>query len=238
MGSSKGLAKPKISEDEFATPAGRRRAWRDLMIHDHGLLRKFYSNTHEISPGKLWRTYQPSPSALENWQKRGIKTVVNLRGDKPSGFYFLEREACAQLNLTLKTFRVFSRDAPTLATFAGARDLFASIDYPAIIHCKSGADRAGLMATLYLFFHEGLPLDQAVDQLSFKYGHIKQGKTGVIDFAFEEFFAYAHENDKSLSSVADFMSWAQTVYDPAETKKRFRAKGWGNLLTETLLRRE
>lgn len=156
------------------------------MLGDHGLLRKFYDNTHEVSSEKLWRSYQPSPADLKKWKERGVRTIVNLRGDAPSGFYFLEEEACRKLGLDFVSFRVFSRDAPSKEILHDARKLFKNITYPAMMHCKSGADRAGLMATLYLFFHEGAPLDEAMKQLSFRYGHVKHGKTGVIDYTFQQ----------------------------------------------------
>ena len=228
----------RITRAEFATPEGRRRAWRELMIGDHGILRKFYGNTHEIAPGRMWRTYQPSPANLKAWRDRGVKTVINLRGDKPSGFYFLEEEACEKLGLRLVTFRVFSREAPSPEILRGAKALFDEIEYPAIMHCKSGADRAGLMATLFLFFHEGVPLDEAMDQLSFKYGHVRQGKTGVIDYAFNLYKAYAAKYGKSLASPEDFLEWAETEYDHIRAKAEFKGTGWGNLLTEKVLRRE
>lgn len=208
------------------------------MLGDHGLLRKFYRNTHEVAPGKLWRSYQPSPADLKRWEARGVKTIINLRGDKPSGFYFLEEEACQKLGLELYTFRLFSRDAPSKEILHGAKRLFENIAYPAVIHCKSGADRAGLMATLYLFFQEGAPLNTAMKQLSFRYGHVKQGKTGVIDYAFEQYIEHAKANDKSLSSVEDFFEWVDNVYDPMKTKETFLSSWWGNFLTERVLRRE
>ena len=227
-----------MTAEEFATDSGRRRAWRDLMIHDHGILRKFYDNTHEISRGKMWRTYQPSPRNLESWADRGIRTIINLRGDRPSGFVFLEEDTCRRLGLTLVTFRAFSREAPSREFIHEARALFERIEYPAVMHCKSGADRAGLMATLYLFFHENRPLDKAMEQLSFRYGHIKVGKTGVIDAAFEKYLRYARDNDLSLSSVEAFLNWVDRDYDPAAVKKEFRATPLGALLTDVILRRE
>ncbi len=208
------------------------------MLGDHGVLRKFYDNTHEIAPGKMWRTYQPSPEKLSQWKQRGVKTVINLRGDNPSGFLFLEEDTCSTLGLTLVNFRVYSREAPSKDILHGARKLFDDVEYPAVMHCKSGADRAGMMAVLYLFFHEGRPLDQALEQLSFKYGHIKQGKTGVIDYAFAKYLDYAGANGKSLSSVGDFFDWVDDGYDHAAMKQAFRGTGWGNFLTERVLRRE
>lgn len=231
------MAPPRNPAD-YASPEGRRRAWRELMFGDHGVLRLLYDNTHEVAPGKVWRSYQPSPAALERWKMRGVKTIVNLRGDKPSGHFFLEEEACRKLGLRLVVFRVFSREAPSKETLYGARALFDEIEYPALMHCKSGADRAGLMSALYLFFREGRPLDEALKQLSFRYGHVRYGKTGVIDYMFDEYLAHARATGGSLSSVDDFLRWVDEMYDPDATKAAFMGTWWGNLLTERILRRE
>ncbi len=227
-----------LTPETFATPKGRRRAWRELMFADHGMLRKFYDNTHEIAPSKMWRTYQPSPADLRKWKRRGVHTIINLRGETSTGYYLLEEETCKALGLTLRSFRVFSREAPSREIIRGAQKLFDEIEYPAVMHCKSGADRVGMMATLYLFFCEGRPLNEAMKQLSFKYGHVRQGKTGVIDYAFEKYIEYARTNDKSLSSVEDFLAWADSEYDPGRTKQEYHGAWWGNFLTERILRRE
>ncbi len=59
------------------------------------------------------------------------------------------------------------------------------------MHCKSGADRAGIMSVLYRHYRLGLPIEEALEQLSFKYLHIKQGKTGVLDYTFERYLTDA-----------------------------------------------
>lgn len=197
-----------------------------------------FDNSHEIAPG-VFRSYQPSPAQLEKWARRGVKTVVNLRGSKPSAALFLEEESCARLGLRLENFRVYSREAPSRETLLEAQELFARIEYPALFHCKSGADRVGVMAALYLFFTGKAPLDEALKQLSLRYGHVKHGKTGVIDAAFEQYLRHANEKGVSLSDVDAFMRWADSsAYDPIAIKRDFLGSWWGNLLTERLLRRE
>jgi len=227
-----------FTRDDLTTPAGRRAARRALMIGDHGVLRLFYDNTHEIDPGRLWRTYQPSPARLRRWQEKGIRTVINLRGETPAGHYMLEREACERLGMTLIDFRVFSREAPTREIIYGARDLFSTLEYPAIMHCKSGADRAGMMAVLYQFLHQGKPLDVARRQLSWRFGHVRHGKTGVIDFAFDLYKDYAYNNAIALDDRAAFLRWIDGDYDPAAIKSSFMSTWWGRILTEKILRRE
>ncbi len=227
-----------LTREEFATSEGRRRAWRELMWSDHGWIRTLRRNEHRIAPA-MRRAQQPTPNDVARWAQGGVKTVVNLRGDKPSGFYFLEEEACRKHGLKLVTFRVFSREAPSKEVLRGARALFAEIEYPAVMHCKSGSDRVGLMAALYLFFHEGLPLDRALRQLSFRYGHLRAGKTGVIDAAFGRYLAHAGERRIDLSSVDEFFRWVDSpAYDPVRIKADYMGSWWGNLLTERILRRE
>jgi len=227
-----------ITREDFATPEGRRRARREFLFADHAIIRMAFDNSHEIAPG-VWRSYQPSPARLERWAARGVRTIVNLRGPKPSAALFLEEDACARLGLRLEHFRVYSREAPTIEILKGARDLFARIEYPALFHCKSGADRVGLMAALYLFFTGKAPLDEALGQLSLRYGHVKQGKTGVIDAAFERYLAHARANNVSLTDVAAFFRWAESnAYDPVAIKREFMGSWWGNFLTERVLKRE
>ncbi len=229
---------PPLTREEFATPEGRKRAMRDFAFGDHAVLRALYDNSHEIAPG-VFRSFQPSPAHLAKWAKRGIRTVINLRGEKPSAALFLEEEACARLGLALVNFRVFSREAPSVETLTGLRALYDRIEYPAVFHCKSGADRVGLAAALYLFMKGGQPLDKALKQLSWRYGHVRAGKTGVIDAAFDAYLAHARDAHIPLTDVDAFLRWATSgVYDPIAIKRDYRGRWWGNFLTEKVLRRE
>ncbi|MEZ5921859.1 MAG: tyrosine-protein phosphatase [Parvularculaceae bacterium] len=227
-----------ITREEFETPEGRKRARRAFFWGDHAFIRALYDNSHEIAPG-VFRSYQPSPAGLKKWRARGVKTIVNLRGPKPSPALFIEEEACKKLGLTLVNYRVFSREAPSAEIFEEARALFHKIEYPALFHCKSGADRAGLFAALYLFFHEKAPLDKALDQLSLRYGHVKHGKTGIIDAAFSDYLDHARRENIALDDADAFIEWAKSErYDPAALKRDFLGNWWGNFLTERVLRRE
>ncbi|MEM9169734.1 MAG: protein tyrosine phosphatase [Pseudomonadota bacterium] len=227
-----------ITRAEFETPQGRARARRALFLGDHGAVRLLYDNTHALERDVMWRTFQPSPAVLERWKARGVRTVVNLRGAADTGVYRLEEDACARLGMTLVDFRVYSREAPSADILHGARRLFNEIAYPAIMHCKSGADRVGMMSVLYRFFKQGRALDDALEQLSWRYGHVKQGKTGVIDRAFALYLEHARRSGVDLSSVDAFFDWVDGPYDHKQVKAEFLATWWGTLLTERLLRRE
>ena len=215
-----------------STPGGRLRAYADYVWSDHAWLRLGFQNAHRVSE-ELVRTNQPWPFQLAAWKRRGIRTVVNLRGRFHESYYALEAEACRRLGLTLLDFTMDSRDAPSRERVIGAKRLFETLEYPALMHCKSGADRAGVMSVLYMHFRKGRTIREALDQLHLRYLHVKQGKTGVLDYVFER---YLHEGEpRGLS----FLEWVMSpLYDPAGMKAQFRSEMWGRLITETLLKRE
>jgi len=216
---------------DLNNPRDRKRARRDLVWGDHGFLRARFANRHDLGRG-MFRENQPSPERIAVLAEDGIKTILNLRGPSPKGFYLLEKEACEKHGIELIDFRVYSRDVHTVEKIKGARDLFERIEYPAVMHCKSGADRTGFMGVLYRHFHMGDTIEQALSrELNLKKLHVRQGKTGMLDFFFEDYLRYAKDHDIS------FMDWVETVYDPPDVKARFMAQWSGNPITE-ILRRE
>jgi protein tyrosine/serine phosphatase len=205
--------------------------YADMLLVDHGIFRLIYLNRHRLGRN-AWRAAQPAPHQIAQLKKLGVRTVINLRGPRVCGGYWLEQRACARAGLQLRDFQVRSRAAPTRAEIFGARDLLRSVEYPIFLHCKSGADRAGLMSALYLIVHEGQSVEVAKAQLSLKFGHIRQSDTGILDFFFER---YLEENARE---PIDFFTWVGTRYDPEEVAAAFRTNRWANLITNKVLRRE
>jgi len=223
----------KPSRFDLATPEGRRRAEADLTWGDHGFLRANFRNFHWIEPGKMARANQPSPRQIARYaEDLGIKTILNLRGPGDAGYYELEKEACARHGVEMIDARMHSREPPSRAQVLQAKRLFETIQYPALMHCKSGADRAGAMAVLYKHFAMNVPIAQAMEQLSLKYLHVRQGKTGVIDFFFASYLAETKESGKP------FLDWVEQDYDQAKVKAAFLGEWWANILVDKILRRE
>ncbi len=225
-------APAKPSRFDLATPDGRRRAERDLIWGDHGFLRAAFHNFHWIKPGEMARANQPSPKQIRRYAEMGFKTILNLRGAFDTGYYALEREACQKHGLALVDHRMHSREPPSRAQVLRAKEIFETIAYPALMHCKSGADRAGVMAVLYRHFRLGDSIPDAMEQLSLKYLHVRQGKTGMIDF----FFATYVEETKQ--SGKPFLDWVLEDYDAAKVKAAFMSDWWANVLVDRVLRRE
>jgi uncharacterized protein (TIGR01244 family) len=203
----------------------------DLIMVDHGVFRLVYANRHAVA-GAVWRSAQPSPGDIARLARRGIRTIVNLRGDRDCGSYRLEKAACERHGIKLIDFPAKSREAPPRAFFHEAKALFEGVEYPMLMHCKSGADRAGLMSVLYLILAEDRPVEDALRQLSLRYGHIKQAETGVLDSIFA---AYIEHNRRMPIA---FLDWIDAFYDPKLLKAKFVSRSWGNLLVNGVLRRE
>lgn len=209
----------------------RRHAMRDMLFADHGILRTFFNTRHRVSD-EIWRSSQPLPYQVRAAAKRGVKTLINLRGPSDTSFYRIEEEFAQKNGLTLVNFAVYSREAPLPGTIVAAKSMFDTIEYPALMHCKSGADRVGLMSALYLIFRKNRPVKEAKKQLSLRFGHMKQAKTGILDFFLQTYLDY------SANTPIAFLDWVTTVYDRDAVTSSFHAQWWANLLTDKIMRRE
>ena len=205
----------------LATPWRRLAAWLDMLVVDHGLVRLVHPNWGEVAPG-VFRSAQPTPQQLRRAVRRhGIKTILNLRAERNCGAFVLEEEACAELGLALVNVRVRSRDVPTKELIWTLEQLFAEAEKPVLMHCKSGADRTGIAGALYLLLVEGRPVEEASTQLSLRFGHIRQAKTGVLDYVFER---YVRDRAREPRT---FRNWVRDVYDPEAVKREFLARWRG-----------
>lgn len=211
--------------------AGKPASYLDMLFLDHGIFRILYGNRHRLDQN-AYRAAQPAPHQIRQAARLGVRTIVNLRGERLCGSYWLEQAACRRYGVKLVNYQVRSRAAPSLDELRGARALFETVEYPILMHCKSGADRAGLMSVLYQHLRGGVPIEQAIKQLSLRYGHIRQADTGVLDAFFERYLA--DTKDRPMP----FFEWVETVYDPDELKRSFQANGLANRLVNSVLRRE
>lgn len=156
---------------------------------DHALLRRPWANFEEIAPGIL-RGNQPGAARLARLQREGLKAVISLRGAPDNTAHKMEAAACARLGLPLYATGLQARKAPQKAAVLRLFDLFEAVPRPFLMHCKSGADRAGLASALYILQHGGR-IETALGQLSLRFLHLKGAKTGVLDLVLKH-YAAAH----------------------------------------------
>lgn len=221
----------KRARGPMTTPGERLMGHVESLFIDHSVFRLVYANRHALSP-RMWRAAQPSPGQVREAARIGVRTIINLRGERDCASYILEAEACRRHGVSLVDFPIKSRDMPSKETLRRVVEIFDTIEYPALLHCKSGADRAGLMSVLYLHLHEKMPLAEALRHLSWRYGHIKQARTGMLD----HFFALYIADD--ARSPMPFMEWVETVYDVDAARASFTSGAWADRVVDGLLGRE
>lgn len=220
-----------IFRGDLSTARGRVTAWVDALFVDHAIFRLVWSNAAPVVPGLLYRCNHPTPGRLAALTRRwGLRTLITLRGPTGNGSDVLAREAAGRLGLAVIDMAMDSRGAPQPERILRLAEIYRGMAAPALIHCKSGADRAGLAAGLFVLLQGGSAAE-ALAQLSWRFGHVRRSRTGILD-AF--FLTYAQEAEGQVP----FLDWVQTRYDPDALKRDFHAGGVASFLNDTVLRRE
>lgn len=207
--------------------------WLLTIFIDHSFFRACFNLPKRV--GKhVFRAGHPMPYQLRQAQRRGIRSVINLRGcnDRISS-NLMSRVVCTQIGLRLEYYALYSRAAPTKEDILGYAALLEELPKPILIHCKSGADRVGIGSALYLLLQEQATPEEAMKQLEFwPHGHIRQAKTGLLDCFLEAY------RDHHRAHGTPFLVWVRDHYDAAALYQRFQSQRWANQLVDKVLRRE
>ncbi len=204
--------------------------WPNALFVDHAALRIPWRNWGVVVPGRLYRSNHPLPFQVAAAARRhGLKTVINLRGQRPDcGADALSRQAAADLGLAHVDAPFESRGAPHKDRILRLAAIYARVEEPILIHCKSGADRTGLGAGLWLLLNGYAPAE-ALAQLSWRWGHVAASRTGILD-AFFRLYAAAWPKP--------FLDWLREDYDEAALRATFTSRPWADRLVDGVLRRE
>jgi len=217
-----------IFKGDVNTARGRKLAWVDSLFVDHAIFRLGLSNFGTVIPGKLYRSNHPTPGRLRRLTRRlGLTTVINLRGPTGTGSYHLSRDAAGKSGVAYIDLSLESRGAPHRDRILRLHEIYRAMPGAGLLHCKSGADRAGLAAGLCLLFEGGTAAD-ALRQLSWRFGHIRQARTGILD-AFFMRFQREGEGRKS------FFDWLDQDYDEAALRRDFHANGIASFINDWVL---
>ncbi|WP_435702546.1 fused DSP-PTPase phosphatase/NAD kinase-like protein [Yoonia sp.] len=202
---------------DISDPKERRKSQWHFDWLDHGILRKHWHNYAQVAPG-VFRANHPDDKRFTAYAAQGIKTIINLRGAAQQAHYLFEAESCARLGLTLIDIPMSARMAPPVKSLRRLFRAFDAAERPLLMHCKSGADRTGLAAVLYLMTQENVPFADARQHLSFRYLHIRRTDTGILDHFFD---VYAARNAQDPIGIRE---WIRTEYDPDALTASFAAK--------------
>lgn len=216
------------------TPWNRLVAWFYAMLVEHNFTNIVRFNFHRISD-EAFRSSQPTMWQLRRMVKKyGIKTIINLKGaNKNSAHYAFEREQCEKLGIKLVDVDIYSRSLPDGHRIRRAKEVFDSVEYPVWMHCKAGADRAGIYATLYQYFRKHIPIGKTDQLRLWPYGHIRHSTAGKIDYYLEQFLTYQQGHPE-----AEFLDWAEHIADRDQLDRDFKPGGLASFLNDVVLRRE
>ena len=217
-----------IFRGDVTTARGRALAWVDSLLIDHAVFRLVWSNLAAVAPDRLYRCNHPTPQRLAALTRRyGLKTLINLRGRTQSGSDALSRDAAARLGLDFIDMALESRGAPQRERILRLDEIFRTMRAPALMHCKSGADRAGLAAGLFVMLQGGTTRE-ALQQLSLRFGHIRQARTGILD-------AFFHHYAREAEGRKPFLDWVREDYDEAALRRDFHANGLASFINDWVL---
>src|SRR5262245_25326937 len=140
-------------------------------------------NVREVIPGRLYRCAQPSADGLEALVRRhGIRTVVNLRGDNVGEpWYERERQTARRLGVAFVDVGLWAYHPPLADQLCLLVDTLRGAEYPVLVHCNSGGDRAGLASALGVLLQTAADVPAARGQLAWWLGHNPLGMAACHD---------------------------------------------------------
>jgi protein tyrosine phosphatase (PTP) superfamily phosphohydrolase (DUF442 family) len=154
----------------------------------------YRGNFHAVEAGVLYRSAQPDREDLATAaREHGIKSVLNLRGPNPgSPWYDEEIAASRDLGLAHYNYPISAHRLVTRRQLSEILDIIREAPKPLLVHCMSGADRAGLVAALYRFAMAGAKAEDADQELSLVYGHFPYLTSRSVAMG-DSFWAYVRE---------------------------------------------
>jgi protein tyrosine/serine phosphatase len=159
---------------------------------------QYEGNLHAVSAGILYRSAQLNKGETR-WAVReyAIKSVLNLRGAHAGQpWYDDEIAAAGELGLAHFDYPLSSKRFVTSQQIEEILDIVRKAPKPLLIHCKSGADRSGLVAAIYRVSDTGASAAEADRELSLVYGHFPYltSRSGAMD---DSFWAFVHSPDRA-----------------------------------------
>ena len=187
----------------------------NLYIGDHAYVRWFLFNNFHTIDLDIYRSGQPTPRNIRKYKKKyNINIILTLRRPSDAGYFILEKEEAKKNGIQLMDIPIRAKVLPDKETIKHILNLFDNLTYPILIHCKSGADRTGFVAALYLFYKYN-DINKAKLQLSYKFFHNKYTETGIIDAFFDEIEKIGLQNNQ-------LYDWVENSYNKDFILQRYK----------------
>ncbi len=176
-------------------------------------------NFHALVPGRVYRSAQLPPDEMRDMiRARGIRTVVNLRGESdPMDWYLDECRVTHEAGIAQEDVNLSACRLPGPDDVRYVVRLLDRTEYPILIHCRHGADRTGLVSGIYLLLYTAVEPGEAAMQASIRYGHVALGKTAFMDRFFTLYTDWLAEHGERHSPEL-FRHWAECEYCPGASR--------------------
>lgn len=151
-----------------------------ILIFDDGWLREINNNFHAVDE-KVFRSAHPTVRTLHRAKNLGVSTVISFRAQGEVSYNLLEKEVCSKLGLDLFFYPLSSSEVAHSYVYDEILEKIQSTHGKVLIHCKSGADRTGLVAALWLLHaSKSLEKKNIRKMLSARYLHFGYGKKACL----------------------------------------------------------
>ncbi len=179
------------------------------------------NNFHTLIPGRVYRSAQLSKSALERIvQSHGIRTVINMRGcSDPSPWYLDECRVTHERNVAQEDVSFSAGRFPLSHEVRRLVEILDRCEYPALLHCRQGADRTGLAAVVVKLLQSDVSLEEARRHMSLRYGHVALGRPANLDRYLDLYSSWLTRRELS-HSPAVFRDWLRDDQFPGDNMCR------------------
>ncbi|HEX8950177.1 MAG TPA: dual specificity protein phosphatase family protein [Dissulfurispiraceae bacterium] len=145
-------------------------------------------NFRAVTESEAYRSAQLGRSEFIYFIKKyRIRSVINLRGEHPNrAWYREELKACRELGVNHYDVFLSASSEPSPIDQKKLLEAFKDAPRPVLMHCRSGADRAGLASAMWKVLIDKEPKTEAEKQLSIFFGHLPVGSTYAMDSFFEK----------------------------------------------------
>lgn len=129
--------------------------------HNHSTDTEISARNLKQLPNNVLTGGQPSATDIENLAKKGVKTIINFRGDGEFD-KFDEAQAVASNGMTYLHIPIDSREALNKDNVAKFRKALDASSGDAFLHCGSG-NRVGALFALDAFWNQNKSAEEALE---------------------------------------------------------------------------
>lgn len=169
-------------------------------------------NFHEVVPGEVYRSAQPSAEHIRKWvEEYDIRTIVNLRSDVTSPVVVEEAALAKEIGLRYESVPLLNHSLPKPAALHSLIETIETVERPMLLHCRAGADRAGLASVVAAMAIGGRDYASARKHLSARYLHLDPFPDH-IGGSVKKYEEYCRQQGTGTGGWEQFRHWAFSVY--------------------------